>query len=91
MAEAMAQDPTVYEYDEVYDSIEDDRKKAVAAKLGMGKNKPKYISSLKEAAEQRQREYERVIERKVSMYIFCRHTHLVVININEFILNRAHH
>ena len=37
----------------------------MATKLGMGKNKPKYISSLKKAAEQRQREYERVIERKV--------------------------
>ena len=68
----MAQDPTVYEYDEVYDSIEDERKKAVATKLGMGKNKPKYISSLKKAAEQRQREYERVIERKVNcISIIC--------------------
>ena len=66
----MAQDPTVYEYDEVYDSIEDERKKAVATKLGMGKNKPKYISSLKKAAEQRQREYERVIERKVKSYMY---------------------
>ena len=65
MAQAMAEDPTVYEYDEVYDKIEDERKKTVAAKLGMGKNKPKYITSLKKAAEQRQREYERVIERKV--------------------------
>jgi len=67
MAEAMAEDPTVYEYDEVYDKIEEDRKKTVAAKLGQGKNKPKYITSLKKAAEQRQREYERVIERKVTL------------------------
>ena len=65
MAQAMAEDPTVYEYDEVYDKIEDERKKAIAAKLGASKNKPKYITSLKKAAEQRQREYERVIERKV--------------------------
>ena len=62
----MAEDPTVYEYDEVYDKIEDERKKTAAAKLGTGKNKPKYITSLKKAAEQRQREYERVIERKVT-------------------------
>lgn len=79
MAEAMAQDPTVYEYDEVYDSIEDERKKAVATKLGMGENKPKYISSLKKAAEQRQREYERVIERKVKpLHLHMHHMHYCV-------------
>lgn len=72
MAQAMAEDPTVYEYDEVYDKIEDERKKAIAAKLGASKNKPKYITSLKKAAEQRQREYERVIERKVK----CKHVHV---------------
>ena len=40
MAEVKAQDPTVYAYDEVYDSIEGVRKCAMAAMLGMGKNKP---------------------------------------------------
>ena len=68
MAQAMAEDPTVYEYDEVYDKIEEDRKKTMVAKLGQGKNKPKYITSLKKAADQRQREYERVIERKVCLW-----------------------
>jgi len=85
MAQAMAEDPTVYEYDEVYDKIEEDRKKTMVAKLGQGKNKPKYITSLKKAAEQRQREYERVIERKVCPisveFMYADFVHLISLSV----------
>ena len=33
----------LYEFDEVYDKIEDRRKQAIAAKLGADKVKPKYL------------------------------------------------
>ena len=62
--QAMTEDTTVYEFDEVYDWIEEWRKKAVTAELGTDKNKLKFITSQKEAAEQGQRGYETVIERK---------------------------
>lgn len=35
---SMVGDPTIYECDEVYDRIEDDRKKDAAANLGTSKN-----------------------------------------------------
>ena len=58
--QAMIEDTTVYEFDEV----EEWRKTAVAAKLGTDKNKLKFITSQNEAAKQKQRGYETVIERK---------------------------
>ena len=48
--------------------MEDRRKKAVAAKLGADKVKPKCISlrTQKKAAKQRQRGYQTVIKRKAN-------------------------
>lgn len=61
---AVAQDPTVYQYDEVYDEIEKKRSESKLAKKDMDK-KPKYISRLLVAADKRKRENERRIERQV--------------------------
>ena len=44
--------------------MEDGRKKAVAVKLSIGKNKPKFIVSQKTVAKHRQRRHETVIKRK---------------------------
>ena len=63
----------MYQYDEVYNKVKEERKKAIAAKMAMNK-KPKYIRSIKKAAEQRKIGYDRVIERKVK----CIHVHVHV-------------
>nr|CAH7735020.1 unnamed protein product [Callosobruchus chinensis] len=61
---ALEEDPTVYQYDEVYDDIDKKRKDTKLARKDIDK-KPKYISRLLAAAEKRKRENERRIERQV--------------------------
>ncbi|XP_057664164.1 nuclear speckle splicing regulatory protein 1 [Diorhabda carinulata] len=61
---AVEEDPTVYQYDEVYDEIEQKRNESKLAKRDLEK-KPKYINRLLAAAEKRKRENERRIERQV--------------------------
>ncbi|XP_028138188.1 nuclear speckle splicing regulatory protein 1 [Diabrotica virgifera virgifera] len=61
---ALEDDPTVYQYDEVYDDIEKKRNDSKLAKKDIDK-KPKYISRLLVAAEKRKRENDRRIERQV--------------------------
>lgn len=60
---ALQEDPTVFQYDEVYDDMEkarnDKKEKARSDK------KPKYIHELMKTAERRQRENERRIEKQV--------------------------
>jgi len=66
MAAAIKEDPTVYQYDEVYDDMTD-RKAEVKAAQSVEKadRKPKYIQNLLKQAEVRERERERRVERKV--------------------------
>ena len=52
----MVWDPTIYEYDEVHDNIEDD---SVVEKWYMQEQ-----AQVEKAAEQRQKKYEKVIKRK---------------------------
>lgn len=61
---ALAEDPTVYQYDELYDEMDSKRKEAKVDK-SKEERKPKYIGKLLETAEKRKKEHERRIERQV--------------------------
>ncbi|KAG5682191.1 hypothetical protein PVAND_011559 [Polypedilum vanderplanki] len=63
--QAMAEDASVFQYDEVYDDIQAKRNEAKLAKKTQEAKKPKYIGKLLETAEQRKKEYERRVERQV--------------------------
>ncbi|EDV22429.1 Nuclear speckle splicing regulatory protein 1 [Trichoplax sp. H2] len=60
---AKAEDPTVFEYDSIYDELEN--KKVARNPAVITDRKPKYIASLMKSAELRKREYERMTERKI--------------------------
>lgn len=62
---AMMEDPTVYQYDEIYDEMAI-KKEKVNSKTKEQK-KPQYIENLMKAASKRKIENERRIERQVSM------------------------
>ncbi|KAK2580980.1 hypothetical protein KPH14_006040 [Odynerus spinipes] len=63
MQKALKEDPTIYQYDEVYDDIEGARNRVKVVKIQ--EKKPKYIQNLLKAAEQRKKEQEHRIERMV--------------------------
>ena len=62
----MAEDPTVYQYDEVYDQMEEKKLEENAAKnADKATKKPRYIQKMIKNAERQKRENERRIERQV--------------------------
>lgn len=63
LQKAMEQDPTVFEYDEVYDDLKRDQeeKKQETKK----DSKPRYIEQLLKAAEHRKKEGDRRMQRKI--------------------------
>ncbi|KAF5290106.1 hypothetical protein FQA39_LY14887 [Lamprigera yunnana] len=61
---AMEEDPTVFQYDELYDDMNAKRKESKLLRKDLDK-KPKYINKLLQSAERRKRENERRIERQV--------------------------
>lgn len=61
---AVEEDPTVYQYDEVYEEMDKKRKETKLDKKNADR-KPKYINKLLSAAEKRKKENERRIERQV--------------------------
>lgn len=63
-AKVMAEDPTVYQYDELYDDMDNKRKESKADK-SKEERKPKYIGKLLETADKRKKDQERRIERQV--------------------------
>ncbi|XP_043255825.1 nuclear speckle splicing regulatory protein 1 isoform X1 [Colletes gigas] len=63
MQKALKENPTIYQYDEVYDDME--RTKSQIKETKDEKKKPKYIENLLKAAERRKREQEHRIERMV--------------------------
>jgi coiled-coil domain-containing protein 55 len=63
--QAMEEDPSIFQYDEVYDDIQNKRKEEKEAKKTADAKKPRYIGKLLETAEKRKKEYERRIERQV--------------------------
>jgi len=60
---ALKEDPSVYQYDELYDEME--QKRENAKELSTKDRKPKYIEKLIKATEMRQKEYEAKLERDV--------------------------
>lgn len=62
--DALKEDPTIFQYDEVYDEINTNREEAKKAK-STEVRQSKYINKLLVAAEKRKIEYESRIERKV--------------------------
>ena len=64
MAKALEEDPTVFQYDEVYDDIERKKEVLKESKKDVDR-KPKYVHNLLKAADERQKEFERRIERQV--------------------------
>ena len=63
MQKALQEDPTIYQYDEVYDNME--RTKTQLREAKNEKKRPKYIENLLKAAERRKKEQEYRIERMV--------------------------
>ncbi|XP_044738784.1 nuclear speckle splicing regulatory protein 1 [Chrysoperla carnea] len=61
---ALEEDPTVYQYDEVYDEMDEKKKQSKLARKDVEK-KPKYINRLLQSAARRKRENELRIERQV--------------------------
>ncbi|XP_067138438.1 nuclear speckle splicing regulatory protein 1-like [Centruroides vittatus] len=59
----LEEDPTIYEYDSIYDDMKS--KNAEKREIIIKDRKPKYIGSLMKAAELRKKEYERRIERQI--------------------------
>jgi len=64
MAKALEEDPTVFQYDEVYEKMEDKKTEEVEKKKEVDR-KPKYIKQLLKSADIRNKEFERRTERKV--------------------------
>ncbi|XP_067931281.1 nuclear speckle splicing regulatory protein 1-like [Watersipora subatra] len=65
---AIADDPNVYAYDELYDDMKSEEKKKVEAKMNVtdsSERKSRYIGGLMKAAEKRTKEHERRAEKKV--------------------------
>uniref|UniRef100_A0A670KEY9 Nuclear speckle splicing regulatory protein 1 n=1 Tax=Podarcis muralis TaxID=64176 RepID=A0A670KEY9_PODMU len=63
---ALAEDSTVYEYDNIYDDIQQKKAESHASALaGKGEKKPKYIQNILKAAELRKKEQEKRMEKKI--------------------------
>lgn len=62
---ALKEDPTIFQYDEVYDDINTTREAAKTAKKSDTQKQSKYINRLLEAADKRKQEHENRIERQV--------------------------
>ncbi|KAF5896412.1 nuclear speckle splicing regulatory protein 1, partial [Clarias magur] len=65
MQKALEQDSSVYEYDSVYDDIQKQRLESNKKLLGGADRKPKYITQLMHAVEERKKEQERREDRKI--------------------------
>ncbi|XP_061461034.1 nuclear speckle splicing regulatory protein 1 [Rhineura floridana] len=63
---ALAEDSTVYEYDNIYDDIQQKKAESHNNSLaGKGEKKPKYIQNILKAAELRKKEQEKRMEKKI--------------------------
>lgn len=64
MKKALEENPTIYQYDEVYEEMErvKEEEKKLTKKVD---KKPKYINNLLKAAERRKREHEHRMERMI--------------------------
>ncbi|NWR76352.1 NSRP1 protein, partial [Centropus unirufus] len=63
---ALEEDATVYEYDSIYDEMQQKKKESSASVLsGRDDKKPRYIHNIVKAAEIRKKEQEKRMERKI--------------------------
>ncbi|XP_027546749.1 nuclear speckle splicing regulatory protein 1 [Neopelma chrysocephalum] len=63
---ALEEDATVYEYDSIYDEMQQKKKESSAKMLsGQDDKKPRYIHNILKAAEIRKKEQEKRMERKI--------------------------
>ncbi|XP_010114490.1 PREDICTED: nuclear speckle splicing regulatory protein 1 [Chlamydotis macqueenii] len=63
---ALEEDATVYEYDSIYDEMQQKKKESNASLLsGKDDKKPRYIQNILKAAEIRKKEQEKRMERKI--------------------------
>ncbi|NXX19345.1 NSRP1 protein, partial [Podargus strigoides] len=63
---ALEEDATVYEYDSIYDEMQQKKKESNSSMLsGKDDTKPRYIQNILKAAEIRKKEQERRMERKI--------------------------
>ncbi|KAF7697302.1 nuclear speckle splicing regulatory protein 1 [Silurus meridionalis] len=65
MQKALDEDSSVYEYDSVYDDIQKKRLESNKKLLGGADRKPKYITQIMRAVEERKKEQERRDDRKI--------------------------
>jgi coiled-coil domain-containing protein 55 len=70
--QALEEDPNIYEYDEVYEqvssTVQQEQKREEKKRLERETNtirQPKYVAGLLEKSKQREKEYERVQERRI--------------------------
>ncbi|CCI47930.1 unnamed protein product [Albugo candida] len=63
--EALAQDPSIFDYDAVYDTIHAPKPSNTSQKLSSTQKKPKYINAIMEKAKIREMEHERIRERRL--------------------------
>lgn len=61
---ALDEDPTIFQYDEVYDEMAERKQELEASKVEPEK-KPKYIQALLKTADRRKKENERRLERQI--------------------------
>ncbi|KAF8927856.1 coiled-coil domain-containing protein 55-domain containing protein [Dissophora ornata] len=63
---ALAQDPTIFDYDGVYDQLKaGDRARELARKQDSAERKPKYVAALLQAAETRKRDRQIAEEKRI--------------------------
>ncbi|KAM8797233.1 nuclear speckle splicing regulatory protein 1 isoform 1-T1 [Eudromia elegans] len=63
---ALAEDATVYEYDSIYDEMQQKKKESNAKMLsGKDEKKPRYIQNILKAAEIRKKEQDKRMDRKI--------------------------
>ncbi|KAK7072188.1 Nuclear speckle splicing regulatory protein 1 [Halocaridina rubra] len=65
LREALEEDASVFQYDEIYDEMQANKSAQIAAKKQAEEKKPKYIQNILKQAEKRKLEGERRTERKV--------------------------
>jgi coiled-coil domain-containing protein 55 len=70
--QALEQDPNIYEYDEVYEkvssTVQQEQRREEKKRLELESNtvrQPKYVAGLLEKSKQREKEFERVQERRI--------------------------
>ncbi|TGZ75839.1 hypothetical protein CRM22_000161 [Opisthorchis felineus] len=66
---AMEEDPSVFQYDEIYDDIRSEKDRQVNDILGGSKKESKYVGQLLKTAEERKLERELCLERKAQKEI----------------------